>query len=164
MSGAAEPEHVEFREIDPDPVLPFFAELNAAGGGWINFEPGYDEGDAPPPRSLVAQVFTSRGPDIPLCTWVPPQTHRRWTEPQTIGIQHGAGRKAVDRLATVDITVPVGWRVMQDHPRRGLVLAVPDGTPPATIVEWLTAAGTALCSVPLSGWWRAAIHRARGSG
>ncbi len=48
---------------------------------------------------------------------------------------------------------------MQDHPRRGLVLAVPDDAPHAAIVEWLVEAGTALCPIPLSGWWRAAIHR-----
>jgi hypothetical protein len=153
------PEHLEFRETDVAPVVPFLAELTAAGAGWINFEPGYDAEDAPPPRSLLGQAFTARGPDIPLCTWVPPQHHRRWTEPQTLGVHHGAGRKAVDRLAAADIEVPDGWRVMQDHPRRGLVVAVPDGTDPAAIVEWLVRAGTALCPVPLSGWWRAAIHR-----
>lgn len=155
-----EPSHVEFRADDVSPVTAFMDELRREGRGWINLEPGYDADDAPPPRSLLGQAFSSRGPDIPLCTWVPPQPHRRWTEPQTVGVHHGAGRKAVDRLAAAGIDVPVGWRVMQDHTRRGLVLAVPDDTAPASIVSWLIDAGTALCAVPLSGWWRAAIHRA----
>jgi len=155
--------HVEFDETDPTPVLPYFAELTAAGAGWINLEPGYDSEDAPPPRSLLGQAFSARGPDIPLCTWVPPQARRRgWTEPATVGVHHGAGAKAVEKLRARGVDVPAGWRVMQDHSRRGLVLAVPDdaGATPAAIVEWLIEAGTALCPIQLSGWWRAAIHAA----
>lgn len=153
------PVHVEFNETDPTPVLAYFAELAAAGAGWINFEPGYDADDAPPERSLFGLVFSARGPDIPLCTWVPPQAKRRgWVELQSVGVQHGAGGKAVDKLAARGVEVPAGWRVMQDHSRRGLVLAVPDSVEPATIVEWLIEAGTALCPIQLSGWWRAAVH------
>jgi hypothetical protein len=155
-----EPRHVEFPESDVSAVVACMDELRRAGTGWINLEPGYDADDAPPPRSLLGQAFSSRGPDIPLCTWVPPQAHRRWTEPQTVGVHHGAGRKAVDRLASLGVEVPSAWRVLQDHPRRGLVLAIPDETPPESIVAWLVAAGTALCPVPLSGWWRAAVHDA----
>ena len=156
------PIHVEFNETDPTPVLPYFAELAAAGAGWINFEPGYDAEDAPPERSLFGLVFSARGPDIPLCTWVPPQAKRRGlSEPQSVGVQHGAGPKAVDKLAARGVDVPAGWRVMQDHSRRGLVLAVPDAVEPAAIVEWLIEAGTALCPIQLSGWWRAAVHEPR---
>lgn len=156
---ADEPEHVEFPADDVSAVVPFLSELTTGGGGWVNFEPGYDADDAPPPRSLLGQAFSARGPDIPLCTWVPPQRHRRWTEPQTVGVHHGAGRKAVDRLAAAGVDVPAGWRVVQDHPRRGLVVAVPDEASHASIVTWLVRAGTVLCAVPLSGWWRAAVHR-----
>lgn len=155
----APPEYVEFPADDVSPVQPFLAELAATGGGWVNLEPGYDPDDAPPPRSLLGQAFTARGPDIPLCTWVPPQRHRRSSEPATIGVHHGAGRKAVDQLAAAGIDVPAGWRVTQDHPRRGLVVALPDDAPPASVLTWLVRAGTALCRVPLSGWWRAAVHR-----
>jgi hypothetical protein len=157
---SGQPEHLEFNETDPSPVLAHFAELAVAGAGWINLEPGYDSEDAPPARSLLGQAFSSRGPDIPLCTWVPRQRHRHSTEPQTVGVHHGAGGKAVDRLAAAGIEVPAGWRVVQDHTRRGLVIAVPDDVPHTAIVEWLVEAGTALCPIPLSGWWRAAIHRA----
>ena len=158
---ATEPVHVEFRSDDVSPVVAFVEELAADGAGWINLEPGYDPDDAPPPRSLLGQAFSARGPDVPLCTWVPPQRHRRWTEPATVGVHHGAGRKAVDRLAAAGVDVPTGWRVMQDHPRRGLVLALPDDAAPGDVVAWLVSAGAALCPVPLAGWWRAAVHRPR---
>lgn len=153
------PVHIEFPAGDVAEVVPFVGELSARGEGWINLEPGYDPDDAPPPRSLFGMAFSARGPDIPLCTWVPPQRHRRWTEPATVGVHHGAGRKAVDRLAAAGIEVPAEWLVTQDHPRRGLVLAVPDGFPADRMLAWLVQAGTALCPVPLSGWWRAAVHR-----
>ena len=51
-------------------------------------------------------------------TWAPAQGR----EPATIGIEHGQGPRVVRTLADRDVAVPEGWRVAQDHARRGLVV------------------------------------------
>jgi hypothetical protein len=80
--------------------------------------------------------------------------------PTQVGIQHGAGPKVVGVLRNLGEPVPDGWRVTQDHSRRGLVAMVPNGTASETVLDWLLRAGTALAShLQLAGWWRAAIYR-----
>jgi hypothetical protein len=61
-------------------------------------------------------------------------------------------------LAERGIPLPEGWRRLQDHPKRGLVL-IP--TPGASddeldaVLDWLLRATGALCPVPRTGEWRA---------
>ena len=113
--------------------------------------PALDE-DEPPPRSSNFGLFSGRGPDVPLATWVP-------GTPTQVGIQHGAGPKVADVLRTLGEPVPEGWRVTQDHSRRGLVAIVPEGTSNDQALDWLLRAGTALAAdLKLAGWWRAAIY------
>ena len=127
-------------------------ELARSGKGWINLSPALDE-DEPPPRSSTFGLFSGRGPDVPLCTWVP-------GTPTQVGIQHGAGPKVVKVLQNLQEAVPDGWRVTQDHSRRGLVAILPEGTGNEQALDWLLRAGTALAAhLKLAGWWRAAIYK-----
>lgn len=75
-----------------------------------------------------------------------------------IGLQHPAGSKAKPLLAGLGHSVPDGWIVVQDHVRKGLVLALPDGVPPADALGWALRAGRLLSTVPLTGQWRAAVY------
>jgi len=152
---------LEFRGDDRDdrqPVVATMVELAAlAGTGWINFDAGVDKDTPVPPRSLLGNVLAARGPDLPHCSWVPEPN-----APTSIGIQHASGTKAVARLAAAGMPLPAGWRMMQDHPRRGLVLAVPASSAPDDLDEllvWLLRAGRELSTVPLNGFWLATIHR-----
>ncbi len=128
--------------------------MAAAGSGWINLSPGLDVDVPPPTRTGLAALLGSRGPTVPLGTWSP--AHRR--DPATVGIHHGEGTKAVAQLADRGVLLPDGWRRLQDHPKRGLVL-VP--TPAASAAEldevlaWLLRATGALCPVRRTGEWRA---------
>ena len=63
-------------------------------------------------------------------------------------------------LQNLQEAVPDGWRVTQDHSRRGLVAILPEGTGNEQALDWLLRAGTALAAhLKLAGWWRAAIYR-----
>ena len=150
---AAPPEQFDFALNDRATVLARMAQLAQSKKGWMNLSPALDEDEEPPPRSSTFGLFSGRGPDVPLCTWVP-------GPPVEIGIQPGAGAKAVHVLRDMGQHVPDGWRVTQDHSRRGLVVVIPDGTSNEQVLDWLLKAGTALAShLKLAGWWRAAVYR-----
>ena len=70
-------------------------------------------------------------------TLVPGPPTRQGHEPDSLGIEHDAGRFAATQLADAGVPVPSGWRRLGDHPRRGLVLELPDGTEPAVVLDWL---------------------------
>jgi hypothetical protein len=151
---AAEPVVVEFDESRRAPVVRRMARMGDARAGWINLSPGLDVEEPPPSRSVLGALFSARGPTVPLATWAPAQGR----EPATIGVEHGQGPRVVRTLAGKDAAVPPGWRVTQDHPRRGLVVvpqpAVTDQELDA-VLAWLLRAAGALCPVPRSGQWRA---------
>jgi hypothetical protein len=160
---AREPDIVEFEEQRRARVVDHMVELATTGAGWINLSPGLDVDEPPPPRSTLAAIFGSRGPTVPLGTWTPAQGR----DPASVGVHHSQGTKAIETLAGRNVAVPNGWRKLQDHPKRGLVLAVPpppQGTTPTAedlddVLGWLLRATGALCPVPRTGSWRAYVHR-----
>lgn len=114
--------------------------------GWVNLHPEVDEDDAPPDGGGFFGVFSARGPLVPLCTWHPGE--------RSAGVQHGSGPKVARR-----IDIPSGWRVVQDHPRRGLVVRVPAGVADNDVLRWLVDVGTLLCPVPMGDQWVAELHQ-----
>ncbi|MGH9224068.1 MAG: hypothetical protein ACRD2W_09880 [Acidimicrobiales bacterium] len=156
--AAAEPDYVEFSAGETSAVLPVMAEMAESHRGWINFEPAVHVEDVPPPRSGLFSLFSTRGPDVPLATWSPGEARKNRPEPAMVGILHPAGPQAKVKLADRGRPVPDGWVVMQDHSKKGLVVAVPPTVPHAEVVEWLLRATTALSLIPVTGTWRAAIH------
>lgn len=161
--AAREPDIVEFDEQRRGPVVDRMLELAQAGAGWLNVSPGLDVDVPPPERSLLASIFGSKGPTVPLGTWAP--AHGR--DPSSVGVHHSEGTRAVALLAERNVAVPLGWRKLQDHPKRGLVLAIPppeDGGVPSAddldvVLDWLLRATGALCRVRRTGEWRAYVHR-----
>jgi hypothetical protein len=113
--------------------------------GWVNLQPEVADAGEDPTTSGFFAVFGARGPAVPFCTWMPGE--------RSAGIQHGTGPKLASR-----IDVPAGWRVAQDHPRRGLVVRVPDGVADEVVLAWLLATGEVLCARPLLGRWVAEVH------
>ena len=129
--------------VDPDDLLPVAERIDPRG--WINLQPDVDEDDVPPSGSALFGLFSTRGPVVPLCTWHPGE--------RSAGVQHGTGPKVTSR-----IDVPAGWRVVQDHPRRGLVVRVPPDVPNLDVLRWLIQVGSALCPVPAREHWLAELH------
>lgn len=151
---------VEELEIGPDELDRAVDALVrvADRAGWLNCSPVVADEDRPPPPGPFA-VFGALGPAIPLATYVP--SHRgRGGAPVAAeaGIQHGSGRRAALRLRESGPGIPAGWRVVQDHPRRGLVVRLPEGTADGDVLHWLVGAAGALCTVPTSGRWRVTLH------
>jgi len=162
----AEPDRrLRFHRSEPDEALAAMAELSGSGQGWINFEPEVPE-DVEVPGPGLFSFMSARGPAVPLATWIPARVTRRGRAvPATLGLQHPAGVRAAARLAEHGLERPPGWRVTQDHPKRGLVVAV--GGPPgvadsgpdqAQVLEWLLRAAELLSMVPPTGWWAAAVY------
>ena len=104
-------------------------------GSWGNlfFEPLDDEvSDESPLFGFLA----ARGPANPLATIMAPTTGKRQRSTE-VGIQHRAGTKAAVQLREESVFAPEGSRVVQDHPRRGLVVRWPENEQTATLVAWL---------------------------
>lgn len=156
----AEPLTIEFHDRERDAVVQRMAVMASASKGWINFSPGLDVDVPPPPRPALGSLFTGRGPDVPLATWSPGDGRK---EPSTIGIEHAQGPRVLAQLAEDGIELPEAWRKLQDHPKRGLVCAVPATTSAGSLDEvlrWLLMATGTLCSIPRTGEWRALCYNA----
>ena len=151
------PEVVEFAPPDTSLVVAAMTDMAAAQRGWITLQPGIRPEDAPPPKSLVAALFSGNGPPVPVCTWVAPEPGQKPPHAE-LGILHQSGPKAVGTLTDAGVDVPDGWVVLADHPRRGLVIAVHPDSAPDDVLDWLLRAGRALARVPLTGAWQAALH------
>jgi hypothetical protein len=142
--------------------------LAAARDGWINLLPGVPQEDVrePPRQSALSGLFGPRLPDVTMATFMPPAGGRRATDSETIGLMHPIGKRALPLLREAGVPLPDGWRVKQDHVRRGLVVEVPASTSHARVLDWMLQAGTALCVERMTGTWRADVYwpgRAGGS-
>jgi len=151
-------EFIEFEPDAPEAVLAVMRELEG-GGGWLTLDPAIDERFPPPTQSTLGRLVSGRGPVVPRATWVPADTNRRRPEPVSVGILHATGAKAVERLADNDIVIPERWKIVADHSKRGLVAWVPIDIAHADVLAWTLTASRALTRIPLTGRWRAAVHR-----
>ncbi len=134
-------------------------EQLAEGGGWLTLDPALDDRFPAPEQSPLGRLMSGRGPAVPRANWVPADLRRRRPEPVSIGILHGTGAQAIERLAEKDVLVPDRWRVVSDHSKRGVVIWVPIDIPHLDVLQWTCSASRALTRVPLETGWRAAIHR-----
>ncbi len=151
-------EQVEFTAESCEVVLDAMAEL-ADGSGWLTLDPAYDDNFPPPTQTTFGRLVSGRGPAVPRATWVPAEVDRRRPEPVSVGILHATGSRAEARLGEKDVVVPERWRVVADHSKRGLVLWVPIDVEHAPVLDWTLRAARALTRIPLTGDWRASIHR-----
>lgn len=149
-------EELAFDEDDLTPVEAVLAELGRSTAGWVNFTPEVEPGHEPPPRNVVVAIFSNKGDTVPLATWTPPKVVGGRA---SIGIEHGSGPKAIERLAEHDLALAPGWFKVADHPRRGLVVNAAPDADPADVLWWLLAASHALSPVPLTGAWLATVYR-----
>jgi len=144
---------------DSSKVLDVMAELTAAHDGWINLHPQVRPEDEPPPRSGLTTLLLA-GPvhDIPVCTWVAGKLTRQGPQPVSIGVQHAAGARVLARLVSAGLALPDGWALVQDHPRRGLVVTPASDAGNEAVLDWLLEAGAILSVVRLTGDWQAEVH------
>ena len=143
---------------DPADLVGALAEVAGAPGSWVNVEPDVDD-SAKDDVPGIFQWFSARGPQVPVGTFVAGSDRDR----PSIGLDHGTGRGAGDRLGAAGITLAEPWLLRQDNPKRGLVWEyVAAGAPPAGPVVDLLLQGTALfCPLPTDGRFRVAVHTPR---
>ena len=154
----AEPEHFVVDVGDLGTVVDRMSQLADAGAGWINLQPAVDPDDVPPAPTGLFAVFSGRGPEVPLCTWVAGERRKGKQGKPSVGIQYASGTKAAARLADAGVAVPTEWRVVQDHPKRGLAIQVPIEASHEDVLRWLLRAGDALARISLPDRWRVAVH------
>lgn len=149
---------IEFRVGQLDEITAIMERMAAAHAGWLNVQPDVAVEDVPDTGSPFGRLLTATGPPVPLGSWVPGPERRGSVEPTSLGLQHPGGRRAVWRLRDAGIAVPDTWKVLSDHPRRGLVLSLPDRTDPALTLDWLIRAAVELTEMVLPDVWRAAVY------
>jgi hypothetical protein len=155
----SEPRYLEFRPDDAAAVVRTMEALAKTGKGWVNFEPAVAVEDVPPEGSGTFAFLSGRGPVVPLGTWTPGTASRRGRpQPAMVGLQHPAGSKAKPLLAQLGRPVPERWVVVQDHVRKGIVVAIPPEVGAGEALDWLLAAAARLSTIPLTGGWRAAVY------
>lgn len=137
---------------DPEALVALFEPLATAGSGWLNVVAELPEGTEVPATPNALAIFSRRGPFIPMATWTAPSTSKRGVRaPSELGIQHGTSKRGVEALAGTPGEVPANWRIYADHPKRGLVVAPPDGTTHLEMATWLLNALKVLCLPPHTG-------------
>jgi hypothetical protein len=152
-------EVIEFKVEDTTAVVRAMDELAAAHDGWINLHPVVRPEDEPPPqRGLGTMMLAGAVHDVPVCTWVAGKVTRQGVAPDSLGVQHAAGARVRPRIAAAGVPVPTGWRLVQDHARRGLVVQPGPDTPHQEVLTWLLEVGAVLSAVRLTGNWRAEVH------
>jgi hypothetical protein len=151
------PAHFEFGSADDPELVGHLTSVRSGGTGWINVEPIIEEEFEPPQPGPFAFLGGSTH-KVPTVTWLPaPPAADGVARATTIGIQHAAGPHLARKLRDLGLPVPEGWRITQDHPRRGLVVQVPADADDGGVMRWLLQAATAACVVPTTGRWRASV-------
>lgn len=155
-------EEIEFDPSATAAVVDRMERLAEAGDGWVNLLPGVPEEEVEEARPTVfTALFGTAQAPVSMCTWMPPRAAGSAGGDQTLGIMHPRGRHAVSQLASMGVFVPAGWRVRQDHARRGLILHPPAATPCPVVLDWALRAGAALAVIPLTGRWKAQVYLPR---
>lgn len=154
-------ERFEFSPTTAGGVLEAMTTISEAADGWINLLPGIDEDQEVSAPTGITALLAPRVPGALMGTWAPEVVTRRGRQGAKIGLLHTAGRFAARQLASLGLPLPDGWVVRQDNPRRGLIVLASLNAPNKEVLDWMIAAGTALCGLETSGMWRADVYLPR---
>ena len=147
-------EAVEFDEDDLSGIVARMDELGP--GGWINIVPELPQDLEVAPRGALSLIFGARGPTVPMATWTPPGSEN--PPRMTFGVAHGSGPRALARLDEMGLGLRPGWRKVQDHAKRGVVVIARPDESHEEVLWWLLAASHALTELDLPGQWTARVY------
>ncbi len=105
---------------------------------WFNIEPNVDR-DSVHTGSIFWKAFSSRGPRIPQFTWTSATDRKGIYQPSEVGLTHPTGASVLDRIQNFQINVPDEWRLIQDHPKRGIVFQLPTTYDPEEVIIFATS-------------------------
>ena len=148
---------------DPGGLVEVLDEVAGAPGAWVNVEPDVDDSLRTEVSGLFAW-FSARGAQVPVGTFVAGTSR----DVPSIGVDHGSGRGAGDRLREAGLSAPDGWLLRQDHPKRGLVWEAQhqeprliDQTGLGPLAQFLMEATVLCCPLPTDGRFRISVHTPR---
>ena len=148
---------------DPGGLVEVLDEVAGAPGAWVNVEPDVDDSLRTEVSGLFAW-FSARGAQVPVGTFVAGTSR----DVPSIGVDHGSGRGAGDRLREAGLSAPGGWLLRQDHPKRGLVWEAQhqeprliDQTGLGPLAQFLMEATVLFCPLPTDGRFRISVHTPR---
>ncbi len=148
---------------DPGGLVEVLDEVAGAPGAWVNVEPDVDDSLRTEVSGLFAW-FSARGAQVPVGTFVAGTSR----DVPSIGVDHGSGRGASDRLREAGLSAPDGWLLRQDHPKRGLVWEAQhqeprliDQTGLGPLAQFLMEATVLFCPLPTDGRFRISVHTPR---
>ena len=123
-------------------------------GGWVNFAPGLleDLEEFLPREGPFSALFGRPVRPFAEVSVVPGKT-------LAIGITHGAGRLGTSGLVERGLKLTEGWKLTQDHTRRGLVLEA--GVDPSAVAHFVATALVALTATPAQLEWSALRYGAK---
>ncbi len=122
---------------------------------WVNVEPVVDDSQRIEVPGIFAW-FSARGPQVPIGTFVSAGSNMA----ASVGLNHGTGRGASERLIAGGVGVPERWVLKQDHPRTGLVWEVhPLGVDAAAVARLLLEGTSLFCPISVEGQWIATLHQ-----
>lgn len=149
---------MEFSSEDVTRIVPYMARLSEAEDGWINLVPNVTRDDERPTSLRFLTLLSGGATGDTMGTWVPRSHNRHGPVPPSVGITHTTGHRVFAELNSLDLPVPRGWFVEQDHPRRGLVLRVPFEVPHEQVLSWSLRAVDALGGSRRIMRWRADLY------
>lgn len=145
----------QFRLDDRSEVLAIMQELATRddGKGWLNLQPWVDPEDMPK-LTMWRHFLSNRGFAVPTGTWVPGRlTGKDGPTSAEIGVQHGAGKRALQQLDAAGVRWPSDWRPTQDHTRHGLVFEAPTGSGVDETLDFMIRALATLSAAPTDDRW-----------
>jgi hypothetical protein len=154
---ARRPETFEFDPAELDRVLSRMEQMAAAQLGWINLQPAVSDDELKRPGPFAA-LFNRRSPQLTLATWTASERVRKGVTPESVGVQHSRPHRVRALLGDEGKTIPQGWKVVQDAPRRGLVALLPEEIDHREVLEWLLDTTVVVSPITTTGRWRAIIH------
>ena len=158
-------ETVAFTSADVGVIVRWMQQLEESGdgSGWVNIAPGRpgERINSPARPVPLEKWFSGRGPKVPMATWTPPAIGRKPT-PGAVGVEHGVGPNALDQLDKAGVSLPDGWRKLQDHAMRGIVVEPALGAGCDEVLSWLLDACRQLCGTDIDDDWTAEVHLPRG--
>ena len=127
-----------------------FVEWVLTRGGWVNLAPGLGEDLAQfvPGKGIFSLLAGAPAKPFAEVSIVPGKVFQ-------IGVQHGLGRLGLAGLAERGCSLPEGWRLLQDHARRGLIVA--PSVDPQHIAQWVVDALRGLSAIPAQATWTAMV-------
>jgi len=129
-------ERVEFSSEEFSAVIESMEKLAQAGDGWINLIPQIDDHEEKSTSLGFFTLLSGGGMGVTMCTWIPRAHDHSGRDQPSLGITHATGHRAGAELYAHAVAIPEAWFVEQDHPRRGLVLRVPNDEPNDQVLTW----------------------------